>query len=209
MTVGPASLRQAALRGDPAAQMEVAARLAAGQGVERDLPQALHWYGRAAAQGSAVAQYRLGAFYERGLGTARDAERARVWYTRAAEQGNVKAMHNLAVLSVSGGRSDYSAAAKLFAQAADFGLTDSQVNLAVLYQNGFGVSKDLAQAYKWLTLAARGGDREAAGRAAQVRALLRPADVQTVDAGVSAWRARVPDAGANDSTAAALHEPGR
>ena len=52
-------------------------------------------------------------------------------------------MHNLAVLSVSGGRSDYAAAAKWFAQAADFGLTDSQVNLAILYQNGLGVPKDL------------------------------------------------------------------
>jgi len=189
--------------------LEVASRFAAGQGVERDLLQAFHWYGRAAAKGSTVAQYRLGAFYERGMGTARDAERARVWYTRAAEQGNVKAMHNLAVLSVSGGRSDYSAAAKWFAQAADFGLTDSQVNLAILHQSGLGVSKNPAQAYKWLTLAARGGDREAAGRAAQVRALLSPSDVQTADAGVATWRARVPDAGTNDTTAAAILHTGQ
>ena len=185
MTIGPASLRQAALRGDPAAQLEVASRFAAGQGVERDLKQAFHWYGRAATQGLAIAQYRLAALYERGLGTTRDPERARVWYARAAEQGNVKAMHNLAVLSVSGGRSDYAAAAKWFAQAADFGLTDSQVNLAILYQNGLGVPKDLTQAYKWLALAARGGDQEAAGRAAQVKARLSPAD----------WKLPMPDCG--------------
>ena len=104
MTIGPASLRQAAMRGDPAAQVEVASRYAAGQGVGRDLQQAFQWYGRAATQGLGIAQYRFAALYERGLGTARDAERARVWYARAAEQGNVKAMHNLAVLSVSGGR---------------------------------------------------------------------------------------------------------
>jgi localization factor PodJL len=207
MTIGPASLRQAALRGDPAAQMEVASRFAAGQGVERDLLQAYHWFGRAAARGSAVAQYRFGALYERGLGTDRDPERARAWYIRAAGQGNVKAMHNLAVLSVSGGRSDYPAAAKWFAQAADFGLTDSQVNLAILYQSGLGVSKDLTQAYKWLTLAARGGDREAAGRAAQVRARLSPSDVQAADADVAAWRARVPDAAANATTAAVILDP--
>ena len=83
MTIGPASLRQAALRGDPAAQLEVASRFAAGQGVERDLLQAFHWYGRAAAQGSAVAQYRFGALYERGLGTARGSRtRARVVHPR-------------------------------------------------------------------------------------------------------------------------------
>ena len=207
MTIGPASLRQAALRGDPAAQMEVASRFAAGQGVERDLLQAFHWFGRAAARGSAVAQYRFGALYERGLGTDQDPERARAWYLRAAGQGNVKAMHNLAVLSVSGGRSDYPAAAKWFAQAAAFGLTDSQVNLAILYQSGLGVPKDLAQAYKWLTLAARGGDREAAGRAAQVRARLSPSDVQAADADVAAWRARVPDAAANATTAAVILDP--
>ena len=204
MTIGPASLRQAALRGDSAAQMEVASRFAAGQGVERDLLQAFHWFGRAAARGSAVAQYRFGALYERGLGTDRDPERARAWYSRAAGQGNVKAMHNLAVLSVSGGRSDYPAAAKWFAQAADFGLTDSQVNLAILYQSGLGVSKDLIQAYKWLTLAARGGDGEAAGRAAQVRTRLSPSDVQAADADVAAWRARVPDAAANATTTAVI-----
>ena len=39
------------------------------------------------------------------------------------------------------------------------------MNLAILYQNGLGVPKDLKLAYKWLALAKRGGDQEAAGRA--------------------------------------------
>jgi localization factor PodJL len=127
-----------------------------------------------------------------------------VWYARAAEQGNVKSMHNLAVLSVSGGRADYKTAAKWFAQAADFGLTDSQFNLAVLYQNGLGVTKDLPQAYKWMALAARGGDREATTRIAQVKAGLTPAQLQATDAGIAAWRARTPDPQANEAVAIAL-----
>jgi localization factor PodJL len=203
MTIGPASLRQSALRGDPEAQVEVAARFAAGRGVKRDLQQALKWYARAAAQGSAIAQYRLGSFHERGLGTAPDPERARVWYARAAEQGNVNAMHNLAVASVSGGRSDYAAAAKWFAQAAEFGLADSQVNLAILYLKGLGVPKDVAKAYKWLTLAARGGDREAATRIPEIAARLSAAELQAADAAIGAWRARTPDAGANEAAATA------
>ncbi|MBX9591200.1 MAG: hypothetical protein K2X43_18080 [Hyphomonadaceae bacterium] len=204
MTIGPASLRQAAMRGDPVAQVEVASRFVAGHGVDRDPQQALQWYGRAATQGSAVAQYRLAALYERGLGAARDTERARVWYTRAAEQGNVKAMHNLAVLSVSGGRSDYAAAAKWFAQAAEFGLTDSQVNLAILHQSGFGVPKDLKQAYAWLALAARGGDQEAASRLSEVKSYLSPAEVAAADVAIAAWRARIPDPRANETAAAVL-----
>ncbi len=202
MTIGPASLRQAAMRGDPAAQVEVASRFANGQGVGRDLQQAFQWYGRAATQGLGIAQYRFAALYERGLGTTRDAERARVWYARAAEQGNVKAMHNLAVLSVSGGRSDYAAAAKWFAQAAEFGLADSQVNLAILYQNGLGVPKDLKLAYKWLALAKRGGDQEAAARVIQVRALLGTAELEAIDATIAAWRARTPDPSVNETAAA-------
>lgn len=203
MTIGPASLRQAALRGDPAAQVEVGARYAAGQGVGRDLQQTFLWYGRAAAQGLGIAQYRFAALYERGLGTARDAERARIWYARAAGQGNVKAMHNLAVLNVSGGRSDYAAAAKWFAQAAEFGLADSQVNLAILFQNGLGVPKDLKLTYKWLALAKRGGDQEAASRAIQVRALLGTAELEAIDATIAAWRPRTPDPAVNETAAAA------
>lgn len=199
MTIGPASMRQAAMRGDASAQMEVASRYAAGQGVGRDLQQAFQWYGRAATQGLAVAQYRFAALYERGLGTARDPERARVWYARAAAQGNVKAMHNLAVLSVSGGRTDYATAAKWFAQAADFGLADSQVNLAILYQSGLGVPRDMTLAYKWLALAKRGGDQEAAGRVTQVRARLGTAELEAVDATIAAWRAQTPDRSANEA----------
>lgn len=203
MTIGPASLRQAAMRGEPVAQVEVASRFAAGQGVGRDLQQAFYWYGRAAAQGQAVAQFRFAALYEGGLGTARDVERARVWYTRAAAQGNVKAMHNLAVLSVSGGRADYAAAAGWFAKAADFGLADSQVNLAILYQSGRGVPKDLKMAYKWLALARRGGDEEVAARLAQVRARLSTAELEATDAAIADWRARTPDPSANATTASA------
>ncbi len=204
MTIGPASLRQAALRGEAAAQLEIAARFATGLGVPRDLQEALRWYSRAAAQGMALAQYRLAMFYERGWGAPPDPERARVWYQRAAEQGNVKAMHNLAVLSVSGGRSDYATAAKWFAQAADLGLADSQFNLAVLHHNGLGMPKDLRLAYKWLALAARTGDREAASRIAEVKAQLTPGDLQEVEAMVAAWRPRIPDPAVNEPAAVSL-----
>ena len=134
------------------------------------------------------------------MGTTADAERARIWYARAAEQGHVKAMHNLAVLNIGGGRSDYAAAAKWFGQAAEHGLADSQFNLAVLYQAGLGVPKDLQHAYKWLTLAARAGDAEAAGRVAQVKAQLPAADVEAADAMVAAWRPRQLDPAVNEAT---------
>jgi localization factor PodJL len=201
MTIGPASLRQAALRGDATAQFEIAARFAAGAGVPRDLQQAVQWYRRAAAQGMALAQYRLATLHERGWGTPADPERARVWYARAAEQGNVKSMHNLAVLSVSGSRSDYATAAKWFAQAADMGLADSQFNLAVLHQTGLGVPKDLRLAYKWLALAGRAGDREAVSRIAELRTRLAAGELREAEAMVASWRAHTPDPTVNEVAA--------
>jgi localization factor PodJL len=109
-------------------------------------------------------------------------------------------MHNLAVLSMGGGRSDHAAAAKWFGQAAEHGLADSQFNLAVLYQGGLGVAKNLREAYKWLSLAARAGDREAVGRAAQVKAQLAAADIEAADAIVAAWQARTPDPRTNETS---------
>jgi localization factor PodJL len=202
MTIGPASLRQAAMNGEPRAQYEIAARYAAGHGVGQDLRAALQWYGRAAMRGLAPAQFRLAAMYERGLGTGVDAEKAQAWYTRAAGQGHVKAMHNLAVLSIGSGRLDYATAAKWFAEAAEHGLTDSQFNLAVLLQNGLGVPKDLKQAYKWFALAARGGDIEASSRVPPIKAQLSPAEVRAIDTTLTSWRARAPDPRANEVSAA-------
>jgi TPR repeat protein len=206
MTIGPASLRQAAMNGDPAAQYEVAQRYAAGRGVARDLAEALRWYIRSASRGLAPAQFRVAGMYERGLGDETDTEKARSWYLRAAQQGHVKAMHNLAVLSVGGNRADYATGVKWFTEAAGYGLADSQFNLAILHQNGLGIAKDLKFAYHWLSLAARGGDREAASRIEQLRSQLSPDDIRSTDAAIAAWRPRSPNAAANELASAAAED---
>ena len=85
---------------------------------------------------------------------------------------------------------DYAAAARWFEQAAERGLSDSQFNLAVLYENGRGVPKDLPEAYKWFALAARGGDQVAARRLEQVKAQLEPAELEAAERKLAAWRPR-------------------
>jgi hypothetical protein len=188
--IGAASLRQAAANGDAVAQFEVASRYAAGRGVAQNDAEAYTWFQRSAMRGFVPAQFRLAGLLERGVGVAADVERAKVWYRRAAEQGHVKAMHNLAVLSAKkeASLSDYATAAKWFREAAERGLTDSQYNLALLCQKGLGVSRNLAQSYKWFALAARGGDKEAAIRLEQVKALLDPADLAAAEEMVASWR---------------------
>ena len=190
-TVGPFSLRLAAAQGDASAQFEVAARLAEGKGLNQDLKEAAQWYQRAAASGFAMAQFRLGTLYERGLGVKPDASRAQVWYERAAAQGNVKAMHNLAVLAAARApKGDYEGAVRWFKAAADFGLADSQYNLAVLYENGMGVTKDTQQAYKWLLLAAKSGDKDAAGRLDALKPKMSNGDLAAAQDQAATWRAK-------------------
>jgi localization factor PodJL len=132
-----------------------------------------------------------------------DAQRAQVWYERAAAQGNVKAMHNLAVLAASRSpKGDYEGAARWFKAASDHGLADSQYNLAVLYENGMGVTKDLQLAYKWLLLAAKAGDKDAAGRRDVLKAKLSAEDVAAAETGAQTWRSQPVVGMANDARVA-------
>ena len=102
----------------------------------------------------------------------------------------MRAMHNLGVLIVGAGEreADYATAAQWFGKAADRGLADSQFNLAVLYENGRGVTKDLQEAYKWFALAARSGDPAAARRLEQVKARLEPSELRAAEQKVAEWR---------------------
>jgi localization factor PodJL len=202
-TAGPLSLRLAAAKGEPGAQLEIATRLAEGKGVRQNFAEAAKWYERAAEQGQPIAQYRLATLYERGMGVTADRAKARALYEQAAGHGNLKAMHNLAVISAgaspSGGAPDYNTAARLFDRAAQHGLHDSQYNLGVLYESGLGVPKDHASAYKWYTLAAKGGDKDAARRRDMLISRLPPETLQAMDAQIAAWRPEAASETANNA----------
>jgi localization factor PodJL len=188
---GLAGLRQAALGGDPAAVYELAARLAEGRGIARDLRLAAKLFEKAAAGGFVPAQYRIGNHYEKGLGVGRDIALAKAWYERAAEKGNARAMHNLAVLLAEGGadgKPDYAAAAESFRKAAEHGIKDSQFNLAVLLARGLGVSQNLARSYTWFSIVAAQGDEDAAKKRDEVGQRLSAADLAAAKAAAETFR---------------------
>ena len=197
--IGPASLRQAAIRGDATAQFVVAGRYLEGKVVARDEKQAAQWYRRAAEQGLAAAQYRLGSMYEHGWGMPSDRRQAKALYEQAAARGNVNAMHNLAVLhtDASTGPRSYELAAKWFRMAAERGLKDSQYNLAVLNEQGLGLSKNPQEAVFWYSLAAVQGDREAAAKAKALEASLAPDVAKKVHARLLSWNPLPADRNAN------------
>lgn len=188
--IGPFSLRNAAARGNPAAQVEIASRYAKGTGVSKNLKKAAEWFHRAAAQGFAPGQYRLAALYERGQGVKKDDGMARTWYRRAAELGNVRAMHNLAVLYTRNKTRgpDYASAKNWFQEAARRGLADSQFNLGILYESGLGARKNTAEAYKWFTLAARQGDAEAGKRRKALRTRIPAKSLAAAEKIIRSWK---------------------
>jgi len=198
--IGPASLRAAALAGDPAAAYEIGARWFEGRGVAPSGEQAQRWFEQAVAKGSMHAAYRLGSMYEKGQGIAKNLNEARRLYLMAAEAGHAKAMHNLAVLHAEGidGKPDMRAAARWFRLAADRGVRDSQYNLGVMYARGAGVTQNLAESYRWFALAAMQGDTEAGKKRDDVAARLDAQSLVAAKLAVQTWTATTLDATVND-----------
>ncbi len=200
--IGTAALRHAAANGDPAATFEIGERYLNGTGVTANAQEAIKWFERAVAKGSAPAAFRLGMAYEKGQGVQRDRGRARTNYVLAAERGHLKAMHNLAVMMVEdsgpSGKPDYASAIPWFRQAADRGLRDSQYNLGVLYARGMGVSQNLAESYRWFSLAANQGDTDAAKKRDDVAKRLDQQTLMAARLAVQTWQAQPADGSVNN-----------
>jgi TPR repeat protein len=93
------SLRSQAELGDAQAQLALGTAYEQGQGVTRDLEQALRWYQRAAEQGLAEAQYQLAYLLaEAEISPVAAAE----WMAKAAAQGMVEAQYLMGVIHAEG-----------------------------------------------------------------------------------------------------------
>lgn len=97
-----APIRARAEHGDADAQLALGGMYFDGQGVARDLRQALKWYLKAAKQDNPFAQYNLGLMYDNGLGVPQNSKEAVYWYTKAALHNNSAAQQNLGVLYANG-----------------------------------------------------------------------------------------------------------
>jgi len=64
-----------------------------------------------------------------------------------------------------------------YRKAADQGLVQALNNLALLYMRGDGVPKDLVEAYKWFTIAVRGGVAAARGGQNEAALEMKPAEL--------------------------------
>ncbi len=186
------TLTNAASRGDREAQFKIGARFLSDGGAQADPATAARWLARAADQGHTESQFVLASLYERGAGVPKDEAQARALYRMAASAGHVRAMHNLGVLlSAQDTPQDYEEAARWFMSAAAAGLTDSQFNLALLYERGLGLEQDNRKAYFWYQVASLAGDTEAAVQAERLKRQLTETESQAASDEADAWRPTV------------------
>ena len=88
-------------------------------------------------------------------------------------------------------------AARWFAKAAALGLSDSEFNLAVLYERGDGVPQSLVDAFKWYSIAAAAGDVESKARVSLLQTQLNDADKAMAAREIEAFHPLTLDHGAN------------
>ena len=77
-------------------------RYSEGDGVEKDLEQAVRYFRKAADAGHAPAQFVMAACFHTGYGVEADPALAVEWYRKAAEQGHAEAQFNLGACYASG-----------------------------------------------------------------------------------------------------------
>lgn len=160
--------RKAAEQGDPLAQYSMGRICEQGRGVPRDLEVSLKWYRKAAAHDQPDALLILGDIYLKGnSATKSDPREAFRCFQRAVRLGRTEALNSLGYLYEGGNGFDESGASigrsveravACYREAALKGDGRGQMNLGRMYLNGWGVTNDLVEAYKWFNLAVTNGD---------------------------------------------------
>ncbi len=156
----------AAEQGDALAQYRLGEAYSNGNGVEENRSEAAKWYRLAAEQGNTDAQYSLGCMYQKYSWAEHSDAEAMKWFLRAVELGDLRTINYLGVISSND--QDYAEALKWFQLGAEKGDAQAQYNLAMTYDRGDSVSKNIAEAIKWYRLAAEQGHDDALYRLAML-----------------------------------------
>lgn len=119
--------RPLAQRGNVLAQYKLGLMYNNGEGVPKDLHEAVNWFYRAASLGYAPAQSSLGVKFEKGQGVERDYGRAVEWYRHGAKQHYATAQYRLGRMYALGHgvELDYAEAVAWFKRAAAQGHEDA------------------------------------------------------------------------------------
>jgi TPR repeat protein len=128
-----------------------------GRGVPQSHDVAMDYYRQAADKGD---EFSLGVVYAEGKGVPQNYAQALTWYRKAADQGDMRAQSAIASLYQMGGSMwvkarmpiDFAQALVWYRRAADQGDDVALYALGAMYFAGQGVSRDLVEAHKWVSL---------------------------------------------------------
>lgn len=162
----------AAKAGNSASAVWLGKMFYSGYGAARDDAQAVQWFKRAAELGNPDGAYHYGYMRMYGHGIVADPADAVAWYKRSAEGGSARGELGYANALITGSgvaRNEALAVPMMKSLVArnmqlsdDPDIKESQALLAGLlgdfYRSGTGVSKDMAEAVRWYSLAAERGD---------------------------------------------------
>ena len=130
------------------------------------------WMKEAATGGLAQAQYELAVKYAQGSGTEEDRQQGLKWLEQAGENHHPLAQRFLGTLYLNGStrdskvrvKPDAQKAAEWYLKAARNDDGPSQAAIGYMYMTGRGVKRNIAEAEKWNSLAAKKGDAGAQRR---------------------------------------------
>lgn len=139
--------------GDPKAQALLGNGYLTGQAGKVDLSLAEKWSRLAAEQGEPMAMTNLGIILKKS-----EPQRALGSFLASAEKGYFKAYRYIGLVYE---LTEPAKAVIAFRQGAEMGDITSQYHMGRCYENGIGVQRDYAEAYKWYQLSSERGDRVA------------------------------------------------
>ena len=147
-----------------------------GLNTTADAGKALELYKKAAQQGDPLAQWLVGRMIYLGEVPPRDLNEAANWLEKSSSQNNPFAQFLLGKIAFE--RGHYDRSAELFRKAAEQGLPQAQLQLAIQLRDGQGLPRDVFEAYVWMLTSDNGGQRSTATTLQALEAELSSAQIE-------------------------------
>lgn len=151
---------KAADLGHPSAALELGDRYRTARGKTRDYDKAMSFYEMAYKLGNMEAAAKIAWLFDKALGVPEDDAIAKKWYKIAAQSDVAWANNNIGVLYKE--EKNYSLAKQAYERALELGNERyPNWNLAKLYENGWGVTRDYDRAEEFYRVAIAAGHPDA------------------------------------------------
>lgn len=156
-------IRLQAEKGLASAQYNLGRMYELGIQLPTDKKLAMDWYEKAAKQHYPDAEYRMGISLLYGSGVKRNEAVGKKWLALAAKHGHAVAKNMMDDMQdgTNSSAHNVSLAVRWYLERALVDNGQSAFHLGKIYEHGWGVNRDLAEAVKWYRRAAQTGNQEA------------------------------------------------